>query len=578
MVQEATTGGEGIIFDGNQNIFVLGSSTASWGSPLNPFSGGRDICVTKFTTSGTLLWNTFLGSPGNDGGSGLAVDPSGNIYFTGYSGSAWGSPSTPFPGLNAAFLARMDTNGLLKWNNFFGPSNYDYGRAIAADKDENIYVAGYSSAPWNSGQPKNPFAGGESDAFVAKLDPQGFRLWYTFLGSPGRDIALGLATDQEGNIYVAGNGEGWGSPKQSYQGGTDVYLAKLDAGGNLVWNTFLGSAQYDGSGGVALDGQGNIYVVGSSYTTWGSPLNPFTGTSNIFVAKLDANGILLWNTFLGGTASINYGTGIAVGGQDSIYITGVSGWTAWGSPLNPPQGGIDVFVAKFNTAGVLQWNTFLGGPQDDYCWGGIAADKNGNVLIAGESETDWGTPVNPYTPMWRDAFAAKLDGNGTLRWNTFLGSSSGDSGYGIAVDDSGLVYVTGESYETWGSPANPQVGKSDAFVAKLTSQGTRIWNTFIGSPEGEEAYGITLDKRNNIFIVGNGPGTWGTPVTPFSGGQDVFVAKLLNPAQLFLPLILAEGHQEGALVSYLKGSLRPSRNPNNKRGSIPYLGSGGRGE
>jgi hypothetical protein len=532
---------EGVVFEGTDNIFVVGYSDASWGTPLQAFSGNRDICLTKFKNNGTLVWNTFLGSSGYQGGNSLAVDPSGNIYFTGFSSATWGSPIAPFTGLYAGFLARMDTNGVLKWNTFFGPSNYDYGRAITADKDGNICVAGYSNAPWDRGSPIIPYAGGESDAFVAKLDPQGALLWHTFLGSTKKDLAVSLATDQQGNIYVTGESEeSWGSPKRNHQGGYDVFVAKLDPNGSLLWSTFLGSSQGDNGGGLAVDNQGSVYVVGSSYASWGTPLSPFIGNANIFVAKVSAAGTLLWNTFLGGNGVINYGTGIAMSNPDCIYISGVSGWSAWGTPVTPPAGGIDVFVARLNGNGLLQWNTFLGGTQDDSSFGGIAVDNYGNVLVTGESETGWGTPINPYTPMWRDAFAAKLNANGVLLWNTFLGAPNSDSGNGIAADTNGFVYVTGASYETWGTPVNNHNGKSDAFVAKLTPQGTRLWNTFAGSTDWDEAWGITLDKSGNLFIVGHGSGPWGTSVIPFAGGQDVFVIKLSNPSLLYLPLILGQ--------------------------------------
>ena len=149
----------------------------------------------------------------------------------------------------------------------------------------------------------------------------------------------------------------------------------------------------------------------------------------------------------------------------NVYVTGYS-FATWGSPVRPYAGGTDdAFVAKLNASGALQWNTFLGGVNDDYGYR-IAADTSGNVYVTGYSYATWGSPVRPYGGA-ADAYVAKLNTSGVLQWNTFLGGSGYDYGSGIAVDTSGNVYVTGCSDATWGSPVHPYIGNGDAFVAKV---------------------------------------------------------------------------------------------------------------
>ena len=206
----------------------------------------------------------------------------------------------------------------------------------------------------------------------------------------------------------------------------------------LTWNTFLGGSGYDNGYGIAVDASGNVYVAGSSGATWGSPVRAFTSVtsdSDAFVAKLDSSGSLTWHTFLGGS------------GYDRVY--------------------------------------------------GIAVDASGNVYVAGSSGATWGSPVRAHTGA-NDAFAARLTSSGSLTWHTFLGGSGNDNGYGIAVDGSGNVYVSGDSNAIWGSPERAYTSGDDAFAARLTSSGSLIWNTFLGGSGGDRGWGIAVDGSGNV--------------------------------------------------------------------------------
>jgi hypothetical protein len=241
----------------------------------------------------------------------------------------------------------------------------------------------------------------------------------------------------------------------------------LGSDGTLLWNNLLGGDGDDKGLGIALDGGENVYVAGSSTTSWGSPVRAHAGDSydDAFVAKLNSDGLLIWNTFLGGDWS-DSGHAIAVDGNGNIYVAG-SSFSTWGSPARAHAGGYeDAFVAKLNSDGLLTWNTFLGG--DGYDEGfDIALDGGWNVFVSGKSDSPWGSPVRAYTAE-SDAFAARLSSEGALIWNTFLGGDGSDRGLGIVMDGRWNVYVTGYSASTWGSPVRAHAGdSSDAFVAKL---------------------------------------------------------------------------------------------------------------
>jgi len=435
---------------------------------------------------------------------------------------------------------------LLTWTSFLGaPLDPDAGAGseqaygIAADASGNTYVVGDSQITWGSPVRAFQFNGGQTDAFVAKLDTDGNLVWNTFLGSPQIEHGYGIAVDLNGNVYASGTGNyTWGSPVRAYAGdnysGYDAFVAKLDTDGNLLWNTFLGtSGSADAGWGIGADSSGTtVYVTGSSTASWGSPVRPLTsagGGSDAFVAKLNtADGTLLWNTFLGGTG-YDSGYGLLVDGSGNAFISGQSSAT-WGSPVSAYNAGYDAFVAKLDTSGNLLWNTFLGGAKNDFGYG-IALDDSGSVYSVGMSLSTWGAPIRAYTSDY-DVFVAKLDTSGSLLWNTFLGGTGQDNARAIQVDATG-IYVGG--YNTpWTAPLclRPYSGSYDAWVAGLDTSGNLIWNAFLGSNNSDVGLGMAMDGSGNLYVAGSSGDTWGDPVIGFHGPVgtgDAFVAKLTVP-------------------------------------------------
>jgi hypothetical protein len=408
-----------------------------------------------------------------------------------------------------------------EWNTFMGSINSDDGNGIAVDKNGNVYVTGRSYATW--GSPVNAHSGG-ADAFVGKLNNSGVLQWNTFLGSSSYDNGYNIKVDDTGNIYIAGRSEAtWGSPVNAYTGDSDAFAAKLNSSGAILWNTFMGSTDLDYCESIAVDGMGNVYVTGLSEAAWGSPVNAFEGGADAYAVKLNSSGVRVWHTFLGGSLSYDYGWGIAVDGSGNVYIAGYSGET-WGSPVNPNAGGFDAFAAKLNSSGMLQWNTFMGssGWDDGYQ---IALDNNSNVYVTGLSQGTWGSPVNSHAGM-KDAFAAKLNNNGVLQWNTFIGSPYDDEGRSITVDNANNIFITGISSETWGTPVNSFNGGKDAFITKLNSNGVRQGHTFIGSSYSDEGRSVATDGSGYVYAAGSSFSTWGSPINPHAKNGDAFAVKL----------------------------------------------------
>lgn len=352
--------------------------------------------------------------------------------------------------------------------------------------------------------------------------------WNTFLGGSEVDEGAAIAVDRNGDVYVTGSSfTTWENPLRPHTAGSDAFVAKLTSGGKLVWSTFLGGSGDDFGEAIAVDGSGNVYVAGSSAAAWGNPVaDHAAGTADAFAAKLNADGTLSWNTFLGGTDNDQ---GFALALDDSgVYVTG-SSFAPWGNPVREYTGSIDAFAARLNTNGALVWNTFLGGSDGDQAFA-IATDGSGNAYIAGNSVSAWGAPVRDYTAS-NDAFVAAVAANGTLSWTTFLGGSGDDSAEALLLDGGGNLYLAGHSTNTWEQPERAFTAGTDAFAARLAVNGKLTWNTFLGGSGDDSAASIAFDG-SDIFIAGHSTATWDNSVLGDTNAYDAFVARVTTGGKL----------------------------------------------
>ena len=442
----------------------------------------------------------------------------------------------------------------LTWNTFLGGSGTDTTRGIAVDANGSVYVTGISTATW--GAPVRAYTLG-NDIYAAKLDSSGNLIWNTFLGDIGNDQGNAIVIDGNGNVYISASSDvTWGSPVQAYTSGFDGVAVKLASNGALTWNTFLGASGTDSGQSIAVDSGGNVYVIGQSDATWGTPIRAYTLGQDIYVAELSSNGALTWNTFLGGSGT-DGGADLALDSSGNVYAVGNSSAT-WGAPVRAYTAGTDGYVTKLDNNGALTWNTFLGGSGTDTVTG-VAVDGSGNAYVSGNTAATWGAPVRAYT-LGNDIYAAKLDSSGTLTWNTFLGGSGNDTASEVAVDGSGNVSISASSDVTWGTPVRAYTAGTDSFAAQLTNNGALTWNTFLGGGGSDSSGEIGVDGSGNVYVAGNSSATWGTPVRAYTLGTDAFVAKLLADR--------AFGGSQNAII-HISTSANPSSLPSGP-GPVTY--------
>ena len=507
-----------------------------------------------------LSYSTYLGGEGVDAGLRIAVDKDGNAYVTGF------TASTNFPTTPGALPSHV--------------SGYNC----------TIYVSfNYKSVPC-------------PDAFVTKLNAAGSALVYsTYLGGSGTDVATGISVDSSGNAYVTGSTASSDFPTtvgafQTVRNGDgDVFVTKLNAAGALSFSTYIGGSKEDVPMGSAVDASGNTYVIGTTsspdFPTTPGAIQPAKASAkcslngkdytctDAFVAKLNATGTgLVYSTYLGGS-SFDFGLGIAVDGSNNAYVTGatLSADFPYASPLQPFWGGtcgppsalhpcIDAFVTKLNAAGTgLAYSTFLGGTGDEIGFA-VAVDSSGSAYVTGITDsTDFPTTPGsaqpalssgtcgaaPNTFTCPDAFVAKLNATGSdLAYATYLGGSSIELAWGIAVDGTGNAYIVGGTSSNDFPTANPvqtyfgggncdftrngvlfTVACPNAFLSGLKPDGSaRTFSTYLGGAGGDIGFGVALDLSGDVYLVGTTVSADFPTVTPLQAGlagqSDVFVSKI----------------------------------------------------
>jgi len=289
---------------------------------------------------------------------------------------------------------------------------------------------------------------------VRKYDPLGNELWTRRFGVAGAGTyGYGTAVDGFGNILVVGHTTGNLVPG-SHAGSSDAFVRKYDASGNVLWTRQFGTSSYDLGRRVAVDGSGDVLVVGA---TEGALIPPGYGGADAFVRRYDKNGSLVWTRQFG-TGNDDRAWGVAVDASGNVVV--VAGSTSgglWGSNL----GGVDAFVRAYDLNGNLEWTRQFGSLHDDWATD-VALDLAGNVLVVGDTEGSLGGSGNSGLS---DGYVRKYDRYGYLLWKRQFGTNAEDSVQSVAVDPSRNVMIAGFSA---GNLAGANAGSTDAVVWKLS--------------------------------------------------------------------------------------------------------------
>lgn len=391
-------------------------------------------------------------------------------------------------------------SGDLLWQQQLGTPSDEYGYAVTADPNGGVYVAGYSTGALDFDNQ------GGRDAVVRRYSASGTRDWGRQLGGVGDDHAYGVAATT--TAVVVGGHATSGLAGEAYLGGAfDGFVAKYNTLGTREWVRMVGTSAEDSVRAVATDGT-DFLVAG--YTT-GSLQATNAGMKDAFVARYSATGTLLWVRMLG-TSTDDLAHGVAADSSGNVYVAGV---TSGSLPGNATSGGQDVFVAKYSAQGTLAWVRQWGSPGSDIAQD-VEVDSTGAIIVGGTTTGALAFDNQGGT----DAFVSRWTSGGVREWGRQLGTAADESGYGVATDANGTVYLAGSST---GALVTGYAGGYDGFLVRYASDGTRGWMQHVGSAADEVVLGAASRAGNGVYLVG---GTMGTlPGQTSAGGKDLLMSR-----------------------------------------------------
>lgn len=451
----------------------------------------------------------------------------------------------------------------VSYASYLGGSAEDDAFAIAVDGAGNAYVTGQTISPTFGGKP----AGGNFDVFVTEFNATGSSLVYTDIFSGSGDCSgNAIVVDGSGNAYVGGSATA-GFPvtigQTTFAGGVlDGFALKLTAtSGALSFGTYLGGSGRDIVNGIAVDGSGNIYAAGDTFSTNFPLKNAIQSTNNggttdlAFVTEIAAGGATLtYSTYLGGS-SANLATAIALDTSNNAYVAGLTESTDFpvtsGVVQSAAGGDQDGFVTEVKSDGsAWVYSTYLGGSGTETPLG-IAVDAAGEAYVTGSTTSPNFPTVNAVQTSLggssaTNIFVSKLNAGATaLLFSTYYGGNLDDVGTAISLDAFADAYVTGRTlssnYPVSNSFQSSLSGTSDAVVTEFSNTGFVVYSSFLGGTgtenglagqDGQSAVGgIAVDSTSNTYLAGvtastDFPVTTNAYQTTYGMAVDAFVAKI----------------------------------------------------
>ena len=370
--------------------------------------------------------------------------------------------------------------------------------------------------------------------------------WAKSAGGPQKVESYAITVDKSGNSYITGWFEDTltiGNIKlaatiTNNAFASDVFIAKYDINGNLIWAKRAGGANYDFGNGITTDASGNVYVIGgfNLTATFGTNTVTSSGDFDVFIAKYDPNGNNLWVKRCGG-AGWDVGNGVTIDKSDNCYITGGYRNTGtFGTTSLTSLGNYDAFIAKYDSTGAFIWAKSAGGTGDDRGQS-LSTDGANNCYVIGFFNGTATIGITPLTSAGSsDIWIAKYDASGNSVWAKRAGGPLEDEGLSIASDPLGNMYLTGyfNGAALFGSGLDTltkvSAGGADIFAGKYDYKGDVKWMNSFGGTMDDKGYGISIDSSGHSFVAGSFFNTAHfDTITAISANQDdAFVAGLNN--------------------------------------------------
>ena len=392
------------------------------------------------------------------------------------------------------------------------PTNDSIFGTLVAHSNEGVYLAVSRKSKDDAGK-------SSEDRYLLKYSQDGNPLWSKQIGANGHGnpvplMVNGLATDDQGNVYVGGHTEG--KLGQKTLGKNDAFFAKYDQAGTCQWVRQVGTPEHDICEGLDIDASGNVYIAGYTYGSFGGPNR---GGADIFIAAYDEHGALLWKDQFGTDVEMERAKDIRLGKNKDVYLCG----STEGSLARKNNGHKDLVVARYERTGKRLWLCQDGSPEMDKA-NCMEIGEQGQIYVAGLTAGDLA-----FRKAQRgngDAFVVRIAETGQVLWRRQISSRGYETVFHLAsfADGSGDVLVGGCQY--------PDGRNCQAFYRRYTPEGKMEWvKTF----RKDSIFGVTcgravaIDSNNNCYLAG---GTKANNSAVNNGTNNVFLIRLDRDSSL----------------------------------------------
>ena len=393
------------------------------------------------------------------------TDNSNNLYITGFFhnyGFSFEGDTLINSGDDDIYLVKYDENGSISWVKSYGNSGRERPTDMAIDINGNIYLVGHFNSNTIQFDSYTLTTNGGDDIFLIKIDPTGNVLWAKNYGTAGYEAAYSVSTDDVGNVYFIGhyndNPITIDTISLSNQGGYDVVFAKLNPSGDVIWAKNISSSTTEVGRSIIIDSLNNIYITGY-YTASSISVDGITltnnGTSNeMYIAKFNSDGDVLWAKSAGGT-DMESGYKVTIGESGNVYVNGMirSNEVDFGGVVLYNTSGTEKdFIVKYNSTGQALWGKIIEASIKD-----VVVNSLGDVTITGsfnKESIDVDTELLVNNSEWSedmgviiyktDLFLANYNLDGELQLAESIGSLKDESANSICIDNSGSYYLLGD--------------------------------------------------------------------------------------------------------------------------------------
>jgi uncharacterized repeat protein (TIGR01451 family) len=440
-----------------------------------------------------------------------------------------------------SFLSILHSNSnaqMLNWARDLGVSSGGMGYTGTLDAQNNVYITGVLSG----------------NIFVSKIDPYNNLIWTKTMNGIAYPYSYSIELDQAGNIYTTGMfvgttdfDPGPGAYNLTPSGPYDIFVSKLDPAGNFLWAKKIGGSNSDQAFDIVTDSNGNLYLVGETYST--------SSINQIYITKMNGNGTTIWSKAIGDANGGGQARSIALDSLNNLYVTGSFYNTIDFDPgianVSLTAYGGEIFISKFDNNGNIIWAKELenngNGSQMANC---IETDAAGNVFVSGivrgvvdfDPDTTTSYILSSGGTVQAIHFISKFGADGSFGWAKSLGNTDlYDKANSFSLDAHGNIYMTGKFEGV--IDIDPGItthnlisqGLQDVFLGKFDNDGNFIWGNRMGNATGDFGYSIKPFDNKSFYLIGQYSGTVNFDVNngfyamnASGSGSNAFIAQYVE--------------------------------------------------